>query len=384
MHKVRYLDGLRGIAAFIVVLHHFAAAFYPAAYLGLDITQHSGVERLLLTTPLGLLIAGNFSVCIFFILSGYVLSAGFFRTGDSRTLASLAYRRYFRLLPPVLLSGLVAWALLRANLFPVRETALLTGSSRWLAGCWNFTPSFKGMLGESLFGVFFRHQANYNNVLWTMTYEFFGSFLVFAVAGLFGKTRGRYLAYAVILFAFLHTYYLAFFLGLILADIERNTPGFFRGLSSPFVTIAFMLAGFYLGAVPPFPDVESAWYAWTKAMPFSRYSPEFWHIAGALFVMLAVMSSKALQKFFAMRLPLWLGKVSFSMYAVHVIVLGSLSCFLFIALHSVTGYNTAALITLGVTVLVSLVLAELVNKYIDEPGVRMSRRIQERFFPLDL
>lgn len=382
MHKVRYLDGLRGIAAFIVVLHHFAAAFYPAAYLGLDLPQHSAAEAALLTTPLGLLIAGNFSVCIFFILSGFVLTNSFFRTGKESALTSLAVRRYFRLLPPVLFSGFAAWLLMRLDLFPVREAAAVTGSSRWLSQCWNFAPSIRGLLGESFYGVFFAHRSSYNNVLWTMTYEFFGSFLVFAAAALFGKLRSRPAIYAVLAVLFFRSYYLAFFLGMVLSDIACNRSAWLERISRPPFTAALLVAGLYLGAYPPFSDIQSAWYAPIRFAALGDFAPQFYHVLGALLLMLAVLSSEWLQKFFTTPVAAFLGKISFSLYAIHVIVIGSFSCILFLALSGFMPYNAAALATLASTVALSLGLAVLVNRWIDEPGIRLSRAIQERFFPL--
>lgn len=47
--KFYYLDGLRGLAAFIVVIHHFVLAFYPLYY---------STERIIPKTPLNLFYAG--------------------------------------------------------------------------------------------------------------------------------------------------------------------------------------------------------------------------------------------------------------------------------------------------------------------------------------
>ena len=41
MKKLAYLESLRGLAAFIVVLNHFAIAFYPALYFGAAAPVHA-------------------------------------------------------------------------------------------------------------------------------------------------------------------------------------------------------------------------------------------------------------------------------------------------------------------------------------------------------
>ncbi|OYW75825.1 MAG: hypothetical protein B7Z37_11575 [Verrucomicrobia bacterium 12-59-8] len=75
-YAVRYehLDGLRGLAASAVVLAHFVSALYPHGTTGGAAPLHGGWEQAFLYPPLGLLVAGHFAVCLFFLLSGYVLA----------------------------------------------------------------------------------------------------------------------------------------------------------------------------------------------------------------------------------------------------------------------------------------------------------------------
>ncbi|MDQ1276051.1 MAG: hypothetical protein QG610_1626 [Euryarchaeota archaeon] len=69
--KINYLDGLRGIAAINVMIMHFFVALAPAMVYGSKYPSHFGsLDSVFSTTPLGLIGAGNFSVCIFFVLSG--------------------------------------------------------------------------------------------------------------------------------------------------------------------------------------------------------------------------------------------------------------------------------------------------------------------------
>jgi|GEM_PF-5549256 len=63
----------------------------------------------------------------------------------------------------------------------------------------NFS-AFRMMIYQAFWGVFFQGQTifgpfntSYTGVLWTMTVEFIGSFIVFAFASLFGKLRNRWL-----------------------------------------------------------------------------------------------------------------------------------------------------------------------------------------------
>src|SRR5208282_6448472 len=103
MRKLHYLQGLRGIAALTVAVHHYFCAFYPATVFGTG-PRHGNWEELFWRSPLGIFSSGISPVCIFFILSGFVLSLPFFGEGamDAQRLIGAILKR------PVRLVGLVA------------------------------------------------------------------------------------------------------------------------------------------------------------------------------------------------------------------------------------------------------------------------------------
>lgn len=69
-----WLDGMRGIAAFLVYIRHFAAATHPDIQYGWGT---NGEHRNFIHLPfLRLLTAGPAMVALFFIISGYALSLG--------------------------------------------------------------------------------------------------------------------------------------------------------------------------------------------------------------------------------------------------------------------------------------------------------------------
>ena len=101
--KISYLDGLRGVAAINVLIMHFFIVLAPALiYTSRMPARMGNFEQYFTATPLGLIGAGNFSVCIFFVLSGYVLTQKYFKTKDKNIILSSALRRYIRLFIPVL------------------------------------------------------------------------------------------------------------------------------------------------------------------------------------------------------------------------------------------------------------------------------------------
>ena len=247
--KLAHLDGLRGLAAVVVVMHHFACAFLPAAVFGGAVAAHFSLERAIYSTPLQLLVAGNFAVCIFFALSGYVLSHKFFITHDAGHARSGAAKRYFRLMPPILASVLISLAVFRLGLTYHLPAAAISGSSLWLAHLWPAGVGLREAIGQGTYGALTgkADTAIFNNVLWTMKIEFFGSFLVFGFLALFGNARSRWVVYLALVSLFWNSYYLAFIGGLALCDFSVNQPK--RRLSG--VTLALAgLTGLLLGAAP--------------------------------------------------------------------------------------------------------------------------------------
>src|SRR5438105_12280270 len=87
--RFRELDSLRGLAALIVVFHHF---FWMWFYHQTERTD----PAFLLFYPL---IAGHESVILFFLLSGFVLSVPYLR-GRSQPYGTFLLRRVLRIYCP--------------------------------------------------------------------------------------------------------------------------------------------------------------------------------------------------------------------------------------------------------------------------------------------
>src|SRR5580698_99847 len=110
-----HLDGLRGVAAVNVMLSHVVVACDFALYSGLPSDSHFSWDIAVSAWPLLLPVAGaNFSVCVFLVLSGFVLAHAF--SGGRLGAAALAVKRAVRLGLPILAATLFAWALLAAGL----------------------------------------------------------------------------------------------------------------------------------------------------------------------------------------------------------------------------------------------------------------------------
>ena len=132
-------------------------------------------------------IDGPAAVTLFFVLSGFVLPLGFFRSGRTELVVRATAKRWLRLVCLVMLAVLLSWLLFRFGLYRHREAAQLSQSA-WLGTFggshpWQgFAPSLFGAVLEGSLLAFLREPDMYNPVLWTMHHEFLGSFVTFFLA----------------------------------------------------------------------------------------------------------------------------------------------------------------------------------------------------------
>jgi peptidoglycan/LPS O-acetylase OafA/YrhL len=169
--RVRALDGLRGLAALVVLEHHALLAAVPrlaGPYGNGPLPARGSLEWLLVYTPLHVFWAGPEFVVVFFVLSGFVLSLPVARGGRLR-IAAYYPARLLRLYLPV-------WAALAlaAGLHVAVSHRVVPGASWWLnahaqplstralrwdallerhAGDWGFTSVLWSLHWEVLFSL---------------------------------------------------------------------------------------------------------------------------------------------------------------------------------------------------------------------------------------
>jgi peptidoglycan/LPS O-acetylase OafA/YrhL len=364
--KFKHLDGLRGFAALIVVIHHYACFFYPAVIFGfVGVTTHSRVEKYIYGTPIDLVVAGNFSVCIFFVLSGFVLSHKFFRTRDIEVVISSASRRYIRLGIPVFFAVMFGYLLLQTHAFTNLKLASTTGSTMWLGEMWNFPANFFHALKQALY-----------DVLWTMKFEFLGSFLVFLFLALFGNLRRRWIFYIIFGLIFWKTYYLAFILGVGLSDYIANKPFAPEVTKRSQIGLFLVLGlGFIFGSFP-LPSATPALYSKLYLISGLTYADYFIisHVLGAFFILVAVIRIQLLERIFASQICQFLGRISFSLYLLHMFVLGTYSTRLFALLYPRFSYSTAVIGTLIPSIIIIFIISDIFARYVDETAISHSAK----------
>ncbi len=365
--KLIYLDGIRGLGCVIVFLCHFVYAFYYGMYQYQEAACHlpGNFDIVIGKSPLNLFFNGNTAVRLFLVLSGYLLCRNFFISGDRTALKKSALKRYPRLMPPVLVVNLLVFMLMVLGLYQNGAAAVLAGSEEWFAGFNAFTPSFPGMLWESLVGCFLFGSNDYLGVLWTMRALFLGAFLDYALAALVGGRRWRWAVYAVLAILLLRTEFLAIFLGYVLCDFV-HTGGKLRDVLCGNRVLNWLLfaAGLYFMSYPSagFGYEGTIW----SILPFVFVN--YYHVLGVLCFVFAALNLGEVQRFFSLGLFRYLGRISYSLYLIHFPVIATFGAWFLLSFEARLGYNLASLLNLILIGLITVGLSELSARYVEPLG----------------
>lgn len=355
------LDGLRGLAAVVVVIHHMLLTVPSLAAIGArPMGAPTGtLERILGQSPLHLLWAGHEAVLIFFILSGvalvYPVAHGHAR-GRGFDWVDYAPRRVIRLWVPAAASTLLTLA--SAVLVPRSADPAL---GAWIAQHMPVQP-VSHLIRQLLLEP---RAAYYNTVLWSLHAEAVFSVLlplVVLAAALTAACRAWWLpiAAAVCLTAltasadtatYLPVFALGGALGWRWGHMERPIPQ----RSAPWATPA-ALACLVLMTI--------TWWPGLEARPVQHATTPIMLACAAGLVVLIVRAG-ALRAVLRSRPVQYLGLMSFSLYLVHEPVVVTLRLL-------IASWSPWWILLLAPALIAPLTW--LFHRWVEAPSHRLSRR----------
>ncbi|MEQ6898469.1 acyltransferase [Microbacterium sp. KR10-403] len=357
--RLNSLDGLRGVAALIVVVHHcfLVSPAFAAAYYGGQ-TGDSPLRQALIYSPLHLVWGGAEAVVVFFVLSGFVLARGI----RSSSFDWFAYfpSRILRLYVPV--AGAVALGFL----------LLLAPHAGGPDSPWLQRDASDYDLGSVLQDLtLVGGTSGVVSPLWSLRWEVIFSLLLPVIAyaarvipaWLFGLICVALSAIGAGQESAAMQYLPIFGVGVALEGewgrIERLVGGLSR-----------VARGVLWGGMLPLVVVllSMRWLLPTtldhSTLVALAQAPI---VLGAGLLVVMVAQCAPLSRLFSWRPIAWLGAISFSLYLVH-------EPFVLI-MASVTG---AARWTLLTAVPLALVVAWLFCRVVERPAHKLSRRVRER------
>jgi peptidoglycan/LPS O-acetylase OafA/YrhL len=324
------LESLRGVASVGVLIWHSLLAFFPGRTGILVVSDHAWN-----TQAWFVLINGPGWVTFFFVLSGYVLTRACLVTGDPAPVVRNALKRWPRLAVPVLLTVIASWALYDVGAYRFPEAGRLDGSP-WLAIGGGMRPPSSPDLWEAVseggFMTFFKGNVSFDSTLWTMNIEFFGSFIAFGLALLLlavrqVAARAYLVAIALVACFFAHPYYVAFPAGVALAAFlpRRRAAGWPVLLAMPFAVAGLFLLG-YSGVQEGAFGFMAGW--WPQALAADDVNT-----LGAFLLIAGTEQSALLHRALSHRWGVFLGRLSFPLYLVHVPVICSAGVAVYLGMH---------------------------------------------------
>jgi len=399
-----YLDGIRGVAAFLVLLHHYILDYFRTLQRGY-LTLPG--DTLLLQLPfVRILYSGRFMVSLFFVLSGYVLAhkpLQLIHDGNTaallESLSSSVFRRSMRLFFPVVISSYIAMVLIHNGCYkPVRSPVsvppivpLGEQTAEWLSDLQGLVNPF----------TWARYSPIYAYQLWTLPIEFRGSFIVFiSLLGLAkAKTvvRMAFIGFlALYCFYYSEHYYLTLFLaGILLAESSHLQKGWNFSWDSIYdarkVRIiklairscwtAVFLFSWFIACWPDHDAKKAPGYISLASITPSQYASQagmtrFWTSIAAILMLTAMENNPVLQRPFTSNFAVYLGEISFSLYIVHTPLIHSIGRVITVKAIELTGMKVIGFL-LGASLVVPLVMwvADVYSRLVDTKSVELARWI---------
>ncbi|MBR1092069.1 acyltransferase [Bradyrhizobium manausense] len=337
---------MRGIAALIVLFHHMRllAIETPPAWIKY--------------TPLRILFSGQSAVLLFFVLSGFVLHLAFVSSRDGYW--SFMIKRLWRIYPPFCVAILAS-----AALYHLIGAAPMDGLTDWAnQSSWQLRPTLS-VVAAHLAMTDIEALHSLDNPMWSLVVEMRISIL-FPLIALAIQWNWRTTCFGALVISLACTYL-----------EQRFVPDW---LFDPLSTGRFL----YLFAVGAAMAENSKsirmalqvqhWpvrlVLWCAALALLSISPILAGIPtaiGSTMIVALCFADTKTDAALATPAPMWLGKISYSLYLIHVPILIA-------SAHLMTG-RVPIFWIFPVALLLSLLAAELMYRAVESPAIAIGRRM---------
>jgi peptidoglycan/LPS O-acetylase OafA/YrhL len=359
--RFEQLDSIRGVASFTVFMNHIYLVFPFVPLLFWD-------------SPLRVIVNGQGAVMIFFVLSGFVLTLPFL-SNNQQNYFSFLLKRIFRIYLPYLIA--ICLSMILVYFFSSNHIKGLNG---WFDTFWQSSPN-KSLVIEHLTLISNIHTDAFNTVIWSLINEMRISIifpfliliinrikpihslilalLLSAIAGLndifhFQISNGFHTSY----FDTIH-YTSLFIVGILLAKHKDYVCNFYLRLSKTAKILTFIFIIFdyaYASTIDYF-----------VKLPYITIIGDFGlALASSYFIVLSFCSTKVYK--ILMSKPLvYLGKISYSFYLYHFVVLMS-AIHIFYEKINLFEIYLIALIT-------SIIISHLAWIFVEVPSQKLGKKI---------
>lgn len=344
--RVLALDGLRGIAASMVVIAHAVSTLAKplAAVLAL---HHS---------PVALLSNGGGGVHIFFVLSGFCLARPATRALSLLSLAQFYLRRILRIHPPYIIGLLISWVL---SGWVYDRSAPVDALSQTMIDLRRVHISPRALQHALLFPGRAYVQLP---VGWTLQVEALFSILLPIL--MLVATRAHWLLLVAVSLPMLVIeeettldflrFFLDFSFGIAIYCERENLSQLFERMPTP-VRGLLLLTGIALLSSPVYFMLGTG--APVRSLVL--------HCGGATIVVMCAVHIPAVRRFLSLPAVSWIGRISYSVYLIHAPVIILLTPYVDHQLNLFEG-----IVFVVVCLVTTYIIAPLVYYGVEEPSIR--------------
>jgi len=340
--RLLFLDGLKGIAAIWVILHHFYLITFPVLP-----TSWRKLEDI---PFVNVFFNGNYAVHLFIIISAFLMTMIMRKNDYILSFQRIIVKRYFRLMIPISVIIIITCALYYFNFMRIHEFSEITNNSIISHFYYNLTPK------DFIFALLFS-PLGHSAVLapcWMLKYIFIGTFLIviicIAIQNVVLKKRVMVYLLISLLSFYISWNYVSIVVGMMLYELVSWKEG--QKYMKKWVISIMLISSFTFPVLSPslFHNIE-----WINILS-----------ASSLFV--AVYFSNHLKRILSTRIFQFLGKVSLGVYLVHWPIFCSFSCTILLR-EEMTPINIVSVLLLSTALVI--VLSFMYSHYIESKSIKL-------------
>lgn len=418
LRSTAWLDGLRGVAAFEVLLYHWHLQFWNFSHNPTYGSTADTRQWWRLPFIRNFSNSGHTMVNVFFVISGFVLthrSLIYIRSKNYDKLypsiSSAIFRRNIRIYLPTCAVSFFGMLL---TYFGTRDVGLAGKRDYfyqqvidWIYACRDFSQPFHDYNKE--YDLLHRYQS----VFWTLPLEIYGSIVcyitVMAVARITHPVKRSTVVIVITWFALVKANWWSanFLAGMLHADFsiwqEKTVKSWSTGHLAKYIWGIVFIWAFYVAGLPdaqydqyPLPGFD--WYYSHVPDPWKdiEHGGRFWWMMSGISLTVSISQLPGLKRLFEARICQYLGRISFMLYLVHSYVFNAFGKWwkdtLQFLCGTVEGHlpntDTPMRVLKGpwwyiwylgfwiVMLPVVLVVSGQVTKYIDDPSIQFAKWLE--------
>lgn len=367
--KVGSVEGIRGVACFMVVLSHLSLTFFPylQGFIG-KAGANNPIQSFIHNSPFGFIYSGTSAVYIFFVLSGYILTYVALKNNVNK-LISMSLKRYPRLMIPAVVSCVFAYLIFT---FLHIDKSMLTD---WINKYGDFNYSLIGSIYSGTIESFLFGYSPYNPVLWTMQIELIGSLVVFAMCYIRYNSSSFLITIGFIIFllALTGVKIISAKLGLGLIAFVAGHLFYLYGKNISFMlSMLLFVTGLYLAGT----HNQSSSYSLITSI-FGSKSYILGNFISGIIIVYSIIFSNVLSALFSKKIFVFMGKVSFSVYLIHLPIISSLGVLFFSYFIKYFNYDMSAFLSSISVIFLTYAIAVFYFRYVDQPGMVLSNQFSK-------